>query len=94
MYKAYNETQRDPRTKDRYDEEWSRIRNEYIITVPFCEMCRKYGKLVRAVEVHHIRPLAEGGSNDFTNLISLCRRCHAKIHADRGDYKTKKVYTY
>lgn len=29
-------------------------------------------------EVDHIQPLAEGGSNDPTNLRVLCRPCHAK----------------
>ena len=29
--------------------------------------------------------LAEGGSNDESNLMSLCRSCHEKIHRERGD---------
>jgi 5-methylcytosine-specific restriction protein A len=96
MYKRYNTERRDPEINKRYDDEWSQIRDQYIVSYPYCEICKKYGKLVRAVEVHHIKPLAEGGSNHFSNLISLCHRCHARIHAERGDYlgRKKTVYSY
>jgi hypothetical protein len=33
-------------------------------------------------EVHHIIPLSEGGTNDESNLMSLCRSCHEKIHKE------------
>ena len=36
-------------------------------------------------EVHHIKPLSEGGTHDAENLISLCKYHHSKIHAQRGD---------
>ena len=36
-------------------------------------------------QVHHIKPLAEGGDHSENNLMSLCSSCHAKIHAERGD---------
>lgn len=96
MYKRYNQERRDPAINERYNnEEWKQIREQYIVAKPFCEMCRKYGKLNKAVEVHHIVPLSEGGTNKFSNLISLCHRCHAKIHAQRGDnLNKKKEYTY
>ncbi|MCI1655125.1 MAG: HNH endonuclease [Lachnospiraceae bacterium] len=28
--------------------------------------------------------LAEGGSDDESDLMSLCRSCHEKIHRERG----------
>lgn len=34
------------------------------------------------LEVHHIRPRAEGGSHSVWNLIVLCHGCHG--HAGRG----------
>ena len=43
---------------------------------------KRYGSVE---EVHHIIPLAEGGTNDESNLMSLCRSCHEKIHRERGD---------
>jgi 5-methylcytosine-specific restriction protein A len=29
--------------------------------------------------VHHILPLANGGTNEEGNLIALCKSCHSKI---------------
>ncbi len=34
----------------------------------------------RFLEVHHIRPRAEGGGNDPANLITLCSACHQLAH--------------
>ena len=30
--------------------------------------------------MHHVKPLAEGGSNDLENLAVLCRGCHIEAH--------------
>ena len=90
MYQRYNRERRDPAINSRYDSEWRAIREQFIVSFPFCQVCRKYGRLVRADVVHHIKPLAEGGTHDFSNLISLCNRCHARIHAERGDYLKKR----
>ena len=32
-------------------------------------------------EIHHIKPIAEGGDNGRDNLILLCPNCHKKAHA-------------
>jgi hypothetical protein len=37
------------------------------------------------VEVHHIQPESQGGSNELENAITLCFDCHA----DAGHYNTK-----
>ncbi|MBW3608711.1 MAG: HNH endonuclease [Actinobacteria bacterium] len=37
-----------------------------------CQLCNR-----AAVEVDHIVPVAEGGSDRPSNLRSLCRDCHA-----------------
>lgn len=44
--------------------------------------CRKCGT-ARNVEAHHIVYRSQGGSNDLTNLILLCNRCHAVVHSDK-----------
>ena len=31
-------------------------------------------------EVHHKTPRAEGGSDDLSNLVTLCRSCHGARH--------------
>lgn len=39
------------------------------------EKCAKCGSLNR-LEVHHIKPVCKGGTDDLHNLIPLCRSCH------------------
>jgi hypothetical protein len=34
----------------------------------------------RAEHLHHIVPLARGGSDLLTNLASLCECCHGRVH--------------
>lgn len=83
--RRYEKYDRDPNTKRRYGREWQRIRKRYVEKHPFCEQCYEHGVLIPVDEVHHKKPLAEGGTHDFDNLISLCQPCHARIHAERGD---------
>lgn len=54
-----------------------------------CRMCKRYGKRVPAVTVHHIVHLDEDptlGLKD-SNLISLCGACHNKMHPEKGGRK-------
>ena len=65
---------------------------------PFCELCAKKGVYYQtgATEVHHIVPVdsarteeeAERLAYSPSNLSSLCRACHNKLHAsDRSHSK-------
>ncbi len=49
--------------------------------------CRSCGKMQQetALELDHIIPIALGGSNDISNLQTLCRRCNQrkKHHLDQ-----------
>lgn len=83
--KRYEKYDRDPATKRRYGRAWKRIRDRYMHAHPLCEKCLEEGRLTEAEQVHHIKPLAEGGDHNDGNLMSLCSSCHAKIHAKRGD---------
>ena len=40
-----------------------------------CEVCNDV-----AVDVHHIKYKARGGTDEIENLIALCRNCHNKAH--------------
>lgn len=40
---------------------------------------------------HHLIPKSRGGSNDETNLITLCGECHAKIHGNRSKWNTSEL---
>jgi len=53
-----------------------------ILSARHCCVCHRY-KGVK-VEVHHIVPESEGGSNDIDNAIVLCFDCHA----DAGHYNS------
>ena len=81
----YEKYGRDPRTKKRYGRAWKRIRDKYVMEHPFCELCFQCGFIVETEEVHHKKPLSEGGTHDRSNLIALCKSCHSRIHAERGD---------
>lgn len=49
------------------------------------------------IEIHHITPKGEGGSNDIDNAIPLCFKCHSDIgkynknHPLGTKYKTKEI---
>ena len=32
------------------------------------------------IHLHHITPLAIGGTNEESNIVPLCEECHGKIH--------------
>ena len=83
--KTYNKYQRDHATNKRYGRAWKRIRDRYIKAHPLCEECKKADRLTPAEEVHHILPLSHGGTNDVSNLMSLCKSCHSRITAESGD---------
>jgi 5-methylcytosine-specific restriction protein A len=77
--RQYNRYLRDPDTNKRYGRAWKKIRVRFLLRHPLCEQCRSEGKLMPAEEVHHILPLASGGTNDEGNLMALCKSCHSRI---------------
>lgn len=77
--KEYNRYGRGYDSKRRYGRAWKRIRDRYIEEHPFCELCYQKGKLTIAEEVHHIKPLSEGGGSNVENLMALCKSCHSSI---------------
>lgn len=48
-----------------------------------CQNCRENSNLA----VHHVVPLENGGTNRFSNLITLCRPCHREAHGQRFGVK-------
>ena len=63
-----------------YTAQWGRVRTLYLRSHPLCDSCKQAGFLVPAVIVHHIRPIADGGGNEESNLQALCDRHHRAIH--------------
>lgn len=91
--KRYEKYDRDPAVRRRYGRAWKRIRDRYIQEHPLCELCQRDGRLTPAEEVHHKVPLSEGGTHARDNLVALCKSCHARIHAQRGDRWHRKMET-
>jgi len=60
---------------------WRALRKYKIQSKPTCEQCERENKLTAAQCVDHIKPLSLGGTNDLSNLQSLCNSCHAKKSA-------------
>lgn len=62
-----------------YDRKWRRVRAMFLRRHPACELCGG-----EATEVHHMVPLAEGGTHAWANLQPLCKRCHSRVTAGGG----------
>lgn len=88
--RRYERYQRDPATKRRYGRAWQRIRDRYAAAHPFCEECYKRGVLTPTEEIHHIKPLAHGGTHAEDNLMALCKPCHSRITVEMGDRWPRK----
>ena len=80
VLRNYDRYLRSPRHDKRYGYRWRKLRTRFLNSHPFCEQCRQQGRYTLATEVHHVKPLADGGTNELSNLMSLCRSCHAKLH--------------
>lgn len=55
-----------------------------------CKICARYGRMVQATEVHHIRHADEYPElvYDPKNLVSLCKSCHNRQHPEKGGEKS------
>ena len=59
---------------------WKRIRAQQLRREPLCRMCLDVQRAVPAVDVDHIKPIADGGEPfAFDNLRSLCHSHHAQV---------------
>ena len=61
-----------------YDRRWRELREIYLAKHPLCAECEKAGRLTPATEIHHIIPLAQGGTDRDENLMGLCKSCHSR----------------
>lgn len=57
-----------------YNKPWRHLRRAILAASPLCVAC----KAAPATEVDHILPLRRGGTNDLTNLQTLCKSCHSR----------------
>ena len=68
---------------ERYGSAWRKARARHARSHPLCEECEKHGRYVPASLVHHVLPIADGGTHEDGNLMSLCVSCHERIHRRR-----------
>lgn len=87
-----------------YPPDWN-IRKIDIRSLGYCSDCliswekntaankknRKFGDELLSLQVHHIKPLKDGGSNKKENLKLLCNKCHEKTHGFSFSYDNKSV---
>ena len=51
-----------------------------------CEACHQPAPFIKKsngepyLEVHHIKPLSEGGEDSLENVQAICPNCHRKMH--------------
>lgn len=55
---------------------WREIRHEVLRRDNRC--CQVCGR-EHSGQVHHVIPRSKGGTDDFSNLITLCGKCHMLI---------------
>ena len=69
-----------------YDRRWRKIRLLQLAKEPTCRECRKGNMVVAATEVDHIIPRNKGGSDEESNLQSLCKHHHSEKTAREGGF--------
>ena len=62
-----------------YGARWQRLRKIALARDgEICVKCLANGRVSRATHVDHIKAKATGGTDDLSNLQSLCAECHAE----------------
>ena len=56
-----------------YGHEWQKLRKMVLARSPLCVRCNQ-----PATDVDHIVAKSHGGTDELTNLQTLCHKCHAK----------------
>ena len=79
--------------------EWRELRIQKLRANPDCELCEAEGVVHSTECIHHIHPIEESSTKEemrkwafmWSNLQSLCRYHHAKIHQEAGANKKENV---
>ena len=70
--------------QNQYPDDWDERRRKVYSRDDYeCQSCGAQGGSNGDTELHahHKTPLSQGGSNDLSNLITLCKSCHNNQHA-------------
>lgn len=52
-----------------------------------CQKCKVEDKTGKSLEIHHIKPVVFGGTDDKDNLIALCSVCHQFAPNKESEFK-------
>jgi 5-methylcytosine-specific restriction protein A len=74
-----------------YGYDWKvKVRDPYLAAHPYCSNpFGLHGPFVLAVVVDHIKPKKQGGTDDWSNLQTLCRACDNKKHYYDGSKRVR-----
>lgn len=70
-------TTRKSRQARGYGRAHERMRDQVLREEPLCRICASENRVAATEIADHIKPKAEGGTDDRDNYQGLCRPCHA-----------------
>lgn len=65
-------------TDANYGPRWAADAARYFAEHPFCRRCGGVATIR-----HHVVERSDGGSDDDSNLVPMCRSCHSWLHAKK-----------
>jgi 5-methylcytosine-specific restriction endonuclease McrA len=57
-----------------------------------CQSCHKADLTAKTLQVDHIIPLAQGGTNDVSNLQTLCAKCNLE-KSSKIDLRFRRLFS-
>jgi Restriction endonuclease len=76
-----------------YGRSWELVRERVLVRDShLCQACARKGQLRVGNQVHHRKPKARGGSDDMSNLETLCVDCHEAAHAEANGHAVARRY--
>ena len=75
-----------------YGYQWLKLRERVLRRDGgLCSACVRKGLVELATTVDHIVPKAKGGSDDLSNLQSLCESCHDDKTIEDAGHRVKRT---
>jgi 5-methylcytosine-specific restriction enzyme A len=76
-----------------YNSTWKKARDTYLKKHPFCEVCKKEGRLTWGTAVDHIVPVINGQQDpnlwNINNWESICQSCHSRKTAKENNWERR-----
>lgn len=84
QWRRQQDAERGNATDRGYDWRWQQVRALKVQRNPVCERCAKQGVTSVTFDVHHIVPIRVAPELRLvmSNLMSVCRQCHAELEAE------------